>query len=172
MARNIVGRVPWCTGRARRVCGRVAERPGSRRQEIGKWKLRVDPPAQGTPSSEDRGGGVTVSIRQGVNARGQAYTRPTPQRWTARNIRASSRARMQSTPLHLRPSTKTPRVHAARRRQDHLDRYRSGLQGRKGADGHDEEREQAGLRQRRNLRPYPIDQKDLSEPEGSPCLDG
>jgi hypothetical protein len=42
-------------------------------KKIGKWKLRVEPPAQGTREYQDRGGGVTVSIRQGVNARGQAY---------------------------------------------------------------------------------------------------
>lgn len=42
-------------------------------KKIGKWKLRVDPPAHGTREYEDRGGGVTVSTRQGVNARGQAY---------------------------------------------------------------------------------------------------
>jgi hypothetical protein len=42
-------------------------------KKIGKWKLRVDPPAQGTREYEDRGDGVTVSIRQGVNARGQEY---------------------------------------------------------------------------------------------------
>ena len=42
-------------------------------KKIGKWKLRIDPPAHGTREYEDRGGGVTVSIRQGVNARGQAY---------------------------------------------------------------------------------------------------
>jgi hypothetical protein len=42
-------------------------------RKIGKWKLRVDPPAHGTREYEDRGGGVTVSTRQGVNARGQAY---------------------------------------------------------------------------------------------------
>ena len=42
-------------------------------KKIGKWKLRVDPPAHGTRDYEDRGGGVTVSTRQGVNARGQEY---------------------------------------------------------------------------------------------------
>ena len=42
-------------------------------KKIGKWKLRIDPPAHGTREYQDRGGGVTVSIRQGVNARGQAY---------------------------------------------------------------------------------------------------
>jgi hypothetical protein len=42
-------------------------------KKIGKWKLRVDPPAHGTREYEDRGGGVTVSTRQGVNARGQEY---------------------------------------------------------------------------------------------------
>ena len=42
-------------------------------KKIGKWKLRTDPPAHGTREYDDRGGGVTVSIRQGVNARGQAY---------------------------------------------------------------------------------------------------
>ena len=41
--------------------------------KIGKWKLRVDPPAHGTREYEDRGDGVTVSTRQGVNARGQEY---------------------------------------------------------------------------------------------------
>jgi len=49
--------------------------PGSAEDDkkIGKWKLRVDPPAHGTRDYEDRGGGVTVSTRQGVNARGQEY---------------------------------------------------------------------------------------------------
>jgi len=42
-------------------------------RKIGKWKLRVEPPAHGTREYEDRGGGVTVSTRQGVNARGQEY---------------------------------------------------------------------------------------------------
>jgi hypothetical protein len=42
-------------------------------RKIGKWKLRVDSPAHGTREYEDRGDGVTVSIRQGVNARGQEY---------------------------------------------------------------------------------------------------
>ena len=42
-------------------------------KKIGKWKLRVDPPAHGTREYEDRGDGVTVSTRQGVNARGQEY---------------------------------------------------------------------------------------------------
>src|SRR5215470_3692346 len=41
--------------------------------KIGKWKLRVEPPAHGTREYEDRGDGVTVSTRQGVNARGQEY---------------------------------------------------------------------------------------------------
>ena len=41
--------------------------------KIGKWTLRVDPPAHGTREYEDRGDGVTVSTRQGVNARGQEY---------------------------------------------------------------------------------------------------
>jgi hypothetical protein len=42
-------------------------------KKIGKWKLRIDPPAHGTRDYEDRGGGVTVSTRRGVNARGQEY---------------------------------------------------------------------------------------------------
>lgn len=42
-------------------------------KKIGKWKLRVDPPAHGTREYEDRGDGVTVSTRQGVNGRGQEY---------------------------------------------------------------------------------------------------
>jgi hypothetical protein len=42
-------------------------------QKIGKWKLRVDPPAGGTREYDDRGCGVTVSVRQGVNGRGQEY---------------------------------------------------------------------------------------------------
>ena len=42
-------------------------------KKIGSWKLRVDAPAHGTREYEDRGGGVTVSTRQGVNARGQEY---------------------------------------------------------------------------------------------------
>jgi hypothetical protein len=41
--------------------------------KIGKWRLRIDPPAQGTREYEDRGDGVTVSTRQGMNARGQEY---------------------------------------------------------------------------------------------------
>jgi len=41
--------------------------------KIGKWKLRADPPARGTREYVDRGDGLTVSIRQGVNARGQEY---------------------------------------------------------------------------------------------------
>jgi len=41
--------------------------------KIGKWKLRTEPPAHGTREYEDRGDGVTVSTRQGVNARGQEY---------------------------------------------------------------------------------------------------
>jgi hypothetical protein len=46
---------------------------GAGDKKIGKWKLRVDPPAHGTRDYEDRGDGVTVSTRQGVNARGQEY---------------------------------------------------------------------------------------------------
>src|SRR5215468_12208496 len=42
-------------------------------KKIGKWKLRVEAPAHGTREYEDRGDGVTVSTRQGVNARGQEY---------------------------------------------------------------------------------------------------
>jgi hypothetical protein len=42
-------------------------------KKIGKWKLRVDPPAHGTREYEDRGSGVTVSTRKGVNSRGQEY---------------------------------------------------------------------------------------------------
>jgi hypothetical protein len=42
-------------------------------RKIGKWKLRIDPPARGTREYQDRGDGLTVSIRQGVNARGQEY---------------------------------------------------------------------------------------------------
>ena len=42
-------------------------------KKIGKWKLRVDPPAHGTREYGDRGDGVTVSTRQGVNGRGQEY---------------------------------------------------------------------------------------------------
>ena len=41
--------------------------------KIGKWKLRAEAPAHGTRDYDDRGCGVTVSIRQGVNARGQEY---------------------------------------------------------------------------------------------------
>jgi hypothetical protein len=41
--------------------------------KIGKWKLRAEAPARGAREYEDRGCGVTVSIRQGVNARGQEY---------------------------------------------------------------------------------------------------
>lgn len=42
-------------------------------RKIGKWKLRIDPPARGTREYQDRGDGLTVSVRQGVNARGQEY---------------------------------------------------------------------------------------------------
>jgi hypothetical protein len=42
-------------------------------KKIGKWKLRATAPASGTREYEDRGCGVTVSTRQGVNARGQEY---------------------------------------------------------------------------------------------------
>jgi hypothetical protein len=41
--------------------------------KIGQWKLRAEAPAQGTREYDDRGCGVTVSIRQGVNRRGQEY---------------------------------------------------------------------------------------------------
>jgi hypothetical protein len=41
--------------------------------KIGRWKLRAEAPAQGTREYEDRGCGITVSIRQGMNARGQEY---------------------------------------------------------------------------------------------------
>src|SRR5690348_8012337 len=42
-------------------------------KKIGRWKLRADSPASGTRDYDDRGCGVTVSIRQGVNGRGQEY---------------------------------------------------------------------------------------------------
>src|SRR5262245_5949925 len=42
-------------------------------KKIGRWKLRAEAPANGTREYDDRGCGVTVSIRQGVNARGQEY---------------------------------------------------------------------------------------------------
>ena len=42
-------------------------------KKIGRWKLRADAPASGTREYDDRGCGVTVSIRQGVNDRGQEY---------------------------------------------------------------------------------------------------
>jgi hypothetical protein len=42
-------------------------------RKIGKWRLRIDPPARGTREYQDRGDGLTVSIRQGINARGQEY---------------------------------------------------------------------------------------------------
>ena len=42
-------------------------------KKIGRWKLRAEAPASGTREYDDRGCGVTVSIRQGVNARGQEY---------------------------------------------------------------------------------------------------
>src|SRR5262249_35200781 len=42
-------------------------------KKIGKWKLRAEAPASGTREYEDRGCGVTVSVRQGGNGRGQEY---------------------------------------------------------------------------------------------------
>jgi hypothetical protein len=41
--------------------------------KIGKWKLRVAAPASGTREYEDRGCGITMSTRQGVNADGRPY---------------------------------------------------------------------------------------------------
>jgi len=52
------------------LTGRAAE---TKDNKIGRWKLRAEAPAHGTREYEDRGCGVTVSIRQGVNARGQEY---------------------------------------------------------------------------------------------------
>ncbi len=51
----------------------AANRAAQTDKKIGKWKLRVDRPASGTREYEDRGCGVTVSVRRGVNARGQEY---------------------------------------------------------------------------------------------------
>ena len=52
------------------LTGRAAE---TKDNKIGRWQLRAETPAHGTREYEDRGCGVTVSIRQGVNARGQEY---------------------------------------------------------------------------------------------------
>jgi len=52
------------------LTGRAAE---AKDNKIGRWKLRAEAPAQGTREYEDRGCGVTVSTRKGVNARGQEY---------------------------------------------------------------------------------------------------
>lgn len=41
--------------------------------KIGKWKLRAQAPASGTREYVDRGCGITLSTRQGVNANGQPY---------------------------------------------------------------------------------------------------
>jgi hypothetical protein len=41
--------------------------------KIGKWIARVSPPARGTREYEDRGCGLVVSTRQGVNADGRPY---------------------------------------------------------------------------------------------------
>jgi hypothetical protein len=41
--------------------------------KIGRWKLRAAAPASGTREYEDRGSGVTLSTRQGVNADGRRY---------------------------------------------------------------------------------------------------
>jgi hypothetical protein len=74
MARNIVGRRALGALVVLVACaGAWQSGLAAGDKKIGKWKLRVDPPAQGTREYEDRGGGVTVSIRQGVDARGQAY---------------------------------------------------------------------------------------------------
>jgi hypothetical protein len=73
MARHIVRRVSMSL-LVMVVCAAAAQdRRDQPDRKIGQWKLRVDPPAHGTRDYEDRGGGVTVSIRQGVNARGQEY---------------------------------------------------------------------------------------------------
>jgi hypothetical protein len=50
-----------------------APAPVHKDPKIGKWKLRVAAPASGTREYEDRGCGVTLSTRQGVNAQGRAY---------------------------------------------------------------------------------------------------
>jgi hypothetical protein len=42
-------------------------------KKMGRWKLRADAPASGTREYEDRGCGITISVRQGVNNRGQEY---------------------------------------------------------------------------------------------------
>lgn len=47
--------------------------PASLDPKIGKWNLRVSAPASGTREYEDRGCGVTLSTRQGVNADGRRY---------------------------------------------------------------------------------------------------
>jgi hypothetical protein len=41
--------------------------------KIGRWRLRATAPASGTREYEERGCGVTISTRQGVNADGRAY---------------------------------------------------------------------------------------------------
>ncbi|MGH7488848.1 MAG: hypothetical protein ACREMY_25085, partial [bacterium] len=42
-------------------------------KKMGRWKLRADSPASGTREYEDRGCGITISVREGVNNRGQEY---------------------------------------------------------------------------------------------------
>jgi hypothetical protein len=41
--------------------------------KIGKWRLRATAPASGTREYEERGCGVTISTRQGVNGDGRPY---------------------------------------------------------------------------------------------------
>jgi hypothetical protein len=52
---------------------RHRERAPQSDKKMGRWKLRAEGPASGTRLYEDRGCGVTVSVRQGVNSRGQEY---------------------------------------------------------------------------------------------------
>lgn len=67
------------------LTGRAAE---TKDNKIGRWQLRAETPAHGTREYEDRGCGVTVSIRQGVNGAARSITRRTPRRSTARSTRA------------------------------------------------------------------------------------
>jgi hypothetical protein len=53
----------------------IAQTPAApeRDPKIGRWRLRASPPASGTREYEERGCGVTISTRQGVNAEGRPY---------------------------------------------------------------------------------------------------
>jgi hypothetical protein len=70
-----LARIRWTGGLALLMVLAATVQPGHAAGDpkIGKWKLRADPPAHGTRDYEDRGGGVTVSIRQGVDGRGREY---------------------------------------------------------------------------------------------------